>query len=183
MPGKLIFVSSTRNDDRTALIRSALATIPRLHYVQTVTTRPPHDDETDSFAYKFVDDAAYQSLKTVSAEWDHTDYRGHKYGIDVAAVKRLLANGESVICVVPPDLLIVNAMADHYGVTPVKIWIDTSANFTNNQPSDSLDRLSRAEHERLQNAFDFAFRPSGEVIKDQAAFTRIINRITQKETL
>lgn len=181
MPGKLIFVSGISGAGKTTLIGAALRQLPQLHYLQTVTTRPPRVGETDSFEYKFVDETTYETLKKSSDNWDHTDYQGHKYGADIAAVKAWLHNDQPVICAVAPDLIIINEMEERYGTKPVKIWIDTPASVAKQRIQNDLDRLQRRETERVKSAFDFVFQPSGKIDKDDKDFSNILKHVITRK--
>jgi guanylate kinase len=176
MSGTLIFVSGVSGSGKTTLIGAALQNIPSLHYAQTVTTRPPRKGEADHFEYTFVNDAQYESRKQASAHWDHADYLGHKYGVDIAAAQAWLQDDETVVCAVAPDLIIINEMQENYGTQPVKIWIDTPAHAAKSRRESDSDRLSRDEAERVKNAFDFVFAPTGQLETDCDNFTHVIKR-------
>lgn len=177
MPGKLIFVSGLSGAGKTTLVGAALANIPELHYVRTVTTRPPRKGETGSFEYDFVSEDEYARRRSASAGWDHTKYMGHEYGADIAAVKTWLEGGQPVICSVAPDLFIINEMQEHYGMKPIKIWINAPVRVAKQRLQDDLDRLSRAETDRVKGDFDFIFEPTGNLAADKREFTRILENV------
>ncbi len=177
MTGKLIFVSGLSGAGKTTLIRAAINEITRLHYLKTVTTRPQRPDESDSFEYKFVSDDEYDALKTKSANWDHTDYQGYKYGADVDEVRALLDAGENVICSVAPDTEVAKVMSQLYGASPVIVWIDTPAEVAKSRTGHDEVRFNRAEDNTLKNEADHIFKPTGYLKDDEKAFVKLVKQL------
>lgn len=176
MAAKLIFVSGLSGAGKTTLIRAVLNRIPNLHYLKTVTTRPRRPNESDSFEYKFVSDDEYNELRAKSANWDHTDYQGYKYGADVDEIKSLLSAGEKVICSIAPDAEIAESMSKLYGATPIIIWIDTAPEVAKARINGDKVRLERDEDETFKSEADFIFTSTGKLPEDEKNFIELVTR-------
>jgi guanylate kinase len=173
----LIFVSGLSGAGKTTMVGAALQAVPGLSYLQTVTTRPMRAGEDASFEYKFVDDAEYETLRAASEKWDHTEYNGFKYGADVEAVNRSLHEKADFICCVAPDLLVIQAMKEIYGVTPLTIWIDTPAGTAKQRTAEDEIRAARQEDARLKHRFNRIFPTTGHLEEDTANFVRLIRHV------
>ena len=62
--GKLIFVSGLTGAGKTTLVGKALKAIDNLEVLLTYTTRPKRAGEGGSYEYIFVDDEAYEAVKS-----------------------------------------------------------------------------------------------------------------------
>lgn len=83
MPGSLIFVSGISGAGKSTLIRFVLENSTNFIYLKTLTTRPQRQGEEDSLEYEFVTNSDYDEARSHSELWDHTEYKGFKYGADV----------------------------------------------------------------------------------------------------
>jgi len=73
-----------------------------LHYVITMTTRPPRATERDGVHYHFVDEARFCSIRESGGFLEWAVVHGYHYGSPLAEVTEALARGEDVL--VKPDV-------------------------------------------------------------------------------
>ena len=177
MVGKLIFVSGLSGAGKTTLTRAAMEQISDLSYLRTVTTRPPRTGEQNGIEYQFVSEQAYEVARAESAQWDHSEYQGYKYGADVAKIRNQLQNGTNIICSIAPSGEILAQMKHLFGPNPVTIWIDTSPEVANERIKNDLLRASRHEDSSLRTEMEYLFTPANRLSADRVAFTTLIESI------
>jgi len=176
MTGRLIFVSGLSGAGKTTLIRAALDELSNLHYLKTVTTRRPRVDEGESFEYQFVSDGEYDELRAKSANWDHTDYQGNKYGADIDDINSLLIAGEKVICSIAPDATVADSMSELYGTKPIVLWVDTNPEIAKARVDNDSLRSGRDESDDFKNNVDYVFKPTGHLEVDKKNFVELLKR-------
>lgn len=159
------------------MIAGALKKLPELTYLQTYTTRPMREGEEDSHEYVFVDDGKYDERRKAAKEWDHTEYSGYKYGADAGAAKAQLAAGRTVICAVAPDLSVIEAMAELYGIEPITIWIKVPKDVAKQRVYNDDIRDSRNEDFAISTNFDYIFEPIGSISEDIETFAQLLKTV------
>jgi guanylate kinase len=177
MPGKMIAVTGLSGAGKSTLVAAVMQTLPGIHYLRTITTRPKRPGESDSYEYEFVGVAEYERRRQASVRWDHTEYQGYFYGADTGESKRLLAVGTNYICAIAPSRTILDQMTAVYGTKLIAIWIDTPAAVARERIRGDNLRAARQEDSSLRADCDYTFTPKGDVAVDTAAFTALIGRI------
>lgn len=177
MTGKLIFVSGLSGAGKTTLVRAALRQIGNLSYLRTATTRPPREGEQDGTEYQFVSEEEYETARAKSAQWDHSEYQGYKYGADVAKVREQLKNGVNIICSIAPSEQILTQMKDIFGSYPITVWIDTPVDVARVRIRDDTLRSARREDTSMRAEMQHVFTPTGQLARDKVTFTELIQSI------
>lgn len=180
MSGSLIFVSGVSGAGKSTLIRFVLENSANLICLKTLTTRPQRQGEEDSLEYEFVTNDEYEEARSHSERWDHTKYKGFKYGADVEFIKQRLVQGTDVICSVVPDWQTVEEMTQLYQAKPKTIWIDTPQSVAAERIADDALRASRQEKDGAKQHFDYIFEPAGDVATDCNAFMKLLASMTGK---
>ena len=177
MAGTLIFVSGLSGAGKTTLIRAAMEQISDLSYLRTVTTRPPRQGETNGIEYQFVTESEYEAARAGSAQWDHSEYQGYKYGADVAEIKACILAGGNVICSIAPSAEILAQMKHLFGAESATVWIDTPAAIANARIASDALRSARSEDTSLRENMQYVFTPVNQLANDISAFITLINLI------
>ncbi len=181
MPGKFIFVSGLSGAGKSTLVGAALAATDNLETVVTYVTRPPRDEEKESYEHVFVSDTEYEALKAAAKNWDETIYAGYKYGVDGAKYFKDLHNGMNIIVPIAPDLTIIRSTAGKYGVQPTTIWIDTDETTSRDRIKNDDERSMRSETTDIKAEFDHIFHPTGDLHADSSAFVTLVTNIVSKK--
>ena len=174
MTGKLIFVSGLSGAGKSTLVRAALEAINTIETVVTYVTRPMRAGEESAIEYVFVSDEEYAAHMAQSRTWDETIYAGYKYGADGEKYINDLQSGMNVIVAVAPDMRIIQAMSQKYGVQPTTIWIDTDQATAHERIDSDSERSARDESATIKDQFAIVFEPTGDIDEDSAAFVKMI---------
>lgn len=70
---------------------------PMFVRVPRVTTRPPRIGEVDGVDYRFLQSDEFTARENVGDICAVDHYCGHRYGIDVASIQRVLREGHNVV--------------------------------------------------------------------------------------
>jgi len=189
VPGKLILVSGYSGSGKTTMVEAALAGIPGLRYVRTVTTRAPRPSEVDgSYEYEFVSQAEYGRRRAAATHWNHFGViDGQSYGANIDEVNAGLLAGVSYICSASPDEAVFDQMEKLYAVKPFEIWLDTSLELANarilaqNDPRRATrihsPEQSEATGRRLKERVNAIFAPDGSVSENEANFVVLVQGV------
>ena len=94
--GVALVVSSPSGAGKTTLTRHLVAADPELELSVSVTTRPPRPGEVHAEHYFFLDDAAFDRMRTEGDLLESATVFGHRYGTPRAFVEARLAAGRDV---------------------------------------------------------------------------------------
>lgn len=97
MRGRLIVVSGPSGAGKSTLIKAALASIPKLAYSVSATTREPRPGEVNGQDYIFLDREKFEEWIEAGYFLEWAEYSGNFYGTPEHRVDELLESGSSVI--------------------------------------------------------------------------------------
>ena len=97
MRGRLIVVSGPSGAGKSTLIKAALASIPKLAYSVSATTREPRPGEVNGQDYIFLDREKFEEWIEAGYFLEWAEYSGNLYGTPEHRVNELLESGSSVI--------------------------------------------------------------------------------------
>lgn len=97
MRGRLIVVSGPSGAGKSTLIKVALASIPKLAYSVSATTREPRPGEVNGQDYIFLDCEKFEEWIHAGYFLEWAEYSGNLYGTPEHRVDELLESGSSVI--------------------------------------------------------------------------------------
>lgn len=97
MRGRLIAVSGPSGAGKSTLIKVALASIPKLAYSVSATTREPRPGEVNGQDYIFLDREKFEEWIEAGYFLEWAEYSGNLYGTPEHRVNELLESGSSVI--------------------------------------------------------------------------------------
>lgn len=97
MRGRLIVVSGPSGAGKSTLIKAALASIPKLAYSVSATTREPRPGEVNGQDYIFLDREKFEEWIEAGYFLEWAEYSGNLYGTSEHRVNELLESGSSVI--------------------------------------------------------------------------------------
>jgi len=95
--GRLIAVSGPSGAGKSTLIKVALASIPKLAYSVSATTREPRPGEVNGQDYIFLDREKFEEWIEAGYFLEWAEYSGNLYGTPEHRVNELLESGSSVI--------------------------------------------------------------------------------------
>jgi len=95
--GRLIVVSGPSGAGKSTLIKAALASIPKLAYSVSATTREPRPGEVNGQDYIFLDREKFEEWIEAGYFLEWAEYSGNLYGTPEHRVNELLESGSSVI--------------------------------------------------------------------------------------
>jgi guanylate kinase len=98
--GRLIVVSGPSGAGKSTLIKAALASIPKLAYSVSATTREPRPGEVNGQDYIFLDREKFEEWIEAGYFLEWAEYSGNLYGTPEHRVNELLESGSSVILVI-----------------------------------------------------------------------------------
>ncbi len=95
--GNLIIVSGPSGAGKSALVNGVLASMPRIRFSISFTTRAPRGAEKDGVEYFFVDRDAFRSLIEEDAFLEWAEVHNNYYGTSRKYVDDILGKGDDVI--------------------------------------------------------------------------------------
>lgn len=182
MAGKLLFISGLTGAGKSTLIEAALSTIDTLEALSTYTTRPQRDGEVNSYGYTFVNDSAYEEVKSQSNKWDETIYGNYRYGADAGKYISGLKSGKNVIVSVTPNRDDIREMSKIYNTQAITIWINTNPKTAHARVASDSIRSARTEDEAVKYEFDVIFEPTGNLDEDAVSFTKLVKGIINEQS-
>jgi len=95
--GRLFIVSAPSGTGKTTLCRKLTASIPKLRFSVSYTTRPKRKGEINNVHYSFVNEKRFKDMiaKGEFAEWAMV--HGNLYGTSIKRLKELIGKGYDVI--------------------------------------------------------------------------------------
>lgn len=95
--GIVLVVCAPSGAGKSTLVRRLLAEFPNLRFSVSCTTRPPRAGEVEGRDYRFLERAAFESLRGAGhfAEW--AEVHGNLYGTPKEPVEEALARGRDVL--------------------------------------------------------------------------------------
>ncbi len=97
MSGIPFIVSAPSGAGKTTLCKKAVAFFRDLRQSISYTTRKPREGEIDGVDYRFVNNAAFDSMVKKGEFLEHAEVYGRKYGTSRKDLKNILDEGLSVI--------------------------------------------------------------------------------------
>lgn len=185
MTAKLILLAGYSGAGKTTLEQAALECIDNLQYLKNVTTRPQREKQ-DDYAYEFVTKSVYERLRKNTVNWNHIDYAGYSYGIDIDTMRALLQRGVQIIGGVIPDIFLINRLRNSFAETSYLIWLDTPLSVANARISQTGGERSIRISEPLQTSVqgenvkrisDYIFKPVGVLDQDKKRFVHLIQSL------
>lgn len=191
MTGKVILLAGYSGAGKSTLERAAIENIASLQCLKNTTTRAERAEGSNGWDYEFVNQNEYSRRRRASPNWNHIEYAGYSYGIDIDAMHRLLAAGTHIIGSVIPDLTLINRLRHSFTTPTYLIWLGTPLEVANVRiAQDGHDRQKRInEHsqtlkqaEAVKSASDYVFPPRQEINEDTEAFLKLVNKILSQST-
>lgn len=185
MPAKLILLAGYSGAGKSTLEQAVLARIADMQYLKNTTTRPARPDDHTEYAYDFVSKEVYNKRRS-KPNWNHIEYAGFSYGIDVDAIREHLAQDTHIIGSAIPDALLIRRLRDSFATPSYLIWLDTPLPTANERISmASTERSLRISNhlqtqkqgEDIKRKADFIFRPSNTLNQDEDAFVDLVQKI------
>ncbi|MCF7837394.1 MAG: guanylate kinase [Candidatus Marinimicrobia bacterium] len=93
----LVVISAPSGAGKTTLCRGLLATVDRLRYSISCTTRPPRSNEVDGESYHFLSLAEFQRRIAADEFIEYAQVYGHYYGTRRENILEAFAAGEDVL--------------------------------------------------------------------------------------
>lgn len=94
---RLVVVSGPSGVGKSTIVRALTARDPRVAVSVSATTRPRRPDERDGLDYRFLEDAAFESLVANGAFLEHALVHGNRYGTLISDVAALGDQGKVVV--------------------------------------------------------------------------------------
>ena len=191
--GKLIFVTGVSGSGKSTLVKYALSKLEDLEYIKTVTTRMPRNLEEyrNSCEYEFVDFEKYNFLRFNSKNWDHSEYGGKCYGVDLSSINhKIIFESKNMILNVQPNVSEIQKMINLYPVQPVGVFVDTPKyvarrRISLERPETDFYRLSVENHVEYNHFFDsfgfLRFLPENDNLENsKLSFLSLITKILRE---
>ncbi len=97
MPGTLYVISAPSGAGKTSLVQAIIKQDDKILVSVSHTTRPARGQEQEGKDYHFVDQSAFNALKSEGMFLEHAEVFGHMYGTSKIWVENQLKNGFDVI--------------------------------------------------------------------------------------
>lgn len=181
--GKLIVVSAPSGSGKTTLVKHLLATIPRLAFSVSATSRKIREGEQDGRDYYFLTPEEFRTRAERGdfLEWEEV-YPGLCYGTLKSEVERLTKQGFSVVF----DVDVVGGLniKKHYGEDALAIFVmapsvealEQRLRARSTDSEESLQqRISKAAHEMTFAARFDRIVVNDDLVTAKAAIISIVN--------
>jgi guanylate kinase len=96
-PPLLIVISGPSGAGKDSVIRRMKELGVPLHFVVTMTTRPPRPGEEDGKDYIFVSEEEFERVLREGGFLENAVVYGHRYGVPKEQVKKALESGKDVV--------------------------------------------------------------------------------------
>ncbi len=96
-PPLLIIISGPSGAGKDSVIRRMKELGVPLHFVVTMTTRPPRPGEEDGKDYIFVSEETFEKVLREGGLLENAIVYGHRYGVPKEQVKKALESGKDVV--------------------------------------------------------------------------------------
>lgn len=103
MAGILVTLTGPSGVGKSVVVKDIFTRYPySFGEAVSTTTRPPRDGEVDGVAYHFVSRIEFAARWSAGRFLERVEYNGKDYGIEKAAIQKVMDQGKNVLLVVEP---------------------------------------------------------------------------------